>query len=240
MGRRLRPGAVGAGAPRGIGAADGTTKGRGGPAGAAIADGTPTDTPDVDLANLAALAGREVRVGGLVTAIEDGGIRLDDGTATARIVLAAAAADLLPVLRPGDAVNVTGVVETGDAAAGETVVIVSDPSAVALLGDLGDPDQAASVVGEPGAKESRALHPAPAGAVGAAVAAVAAVGRGTGPGAAPAGIATLGFVGLMGGTAAYVRRRRSKRLLQARIVARLDAITGPGTAPAGLARDVPA
>jgi hypothetical protein len=232
-------GAVGAGASPGTGAADGTTKSRGGPAGAAIADGTPTDTPDVDLADLAAFAGREVRVGGLVTAVEDGGIRLDDGTATARIVLAAAAVDVLPVLRPGDAVNVTGVVETPDAAGGETVVIVSDPSAVALLGDLGTPDQAAGTVGDSGAEGEPGLASLPAGA-GAAVAAVAAVGRGTGLGAAPAGIATMGFVGLMGGAAAYAYRRRSKRLLRTRIVARLDAITGPGTAPAGLARDVPA
>jgi MYXO-CTERM domain-containing protein len=111
---------------------------------------------------------------------------------------------------------------------------------VVLLGDLGDPDQAASMVGEPGAEGESGVAPLPAGAAGAAVAAVAAVGRGTGPGPAPAGIATLGFVGLMGVAAAYVHRRRSKRLLRARIVARLDAITGPGTAPAGIARDVPA
>ena len=44
--------------------------------------------------------------------VADGGIRLDDGTATARVVLSGSAADLLPMLRPGDALNATGTVET--------------------------------------------------------------------------------------------------------------------------------
>jgi hypothetical protein len=228
------PGAVGAGASPRTGAADGTTR-------AAIADGTPTNTPDVDIADLAAFAGREVRVGGLVTAVENGGLRLDDGTATARIVLAAAAAEMLPVLRPGDAVNVTGVVETGGAAGGETVV-VSDPSAVALLGDLGAPDQAAATEGDAGAGGEPGLGSLPPGA-GAAVAAVAAAGRGTGLDVAPAAIATLGLAalaGLVGLAAAFLHRRRSRRLFRARIVARLCAITGPRTAPAGTVPDVPA
>ena len=52
--------------------------------------------------------GGTVRVGGLVTAVDAGGIRLDDGTATARVVLEGAAADLASLLQPGDALNATG------------------------------------------------------------------------------------------------------------------------------------
>ena len=82
---------------------------------------TPGGLPDADLADLPRLDGRVVRVGGLVTGVEDGGIRLDDGTATARVVLAGSAADLLPMLRPGDALNATGTVEAGE----DTVIVVA-------------------------------------------------------------------------------------------------------------------
>ncbi|MCJ7711558.1 MAG: hypothetical protein MUQ32_12095, partial [Chloroflexi bacterium] len=221
----------------GSAAANRTGEGRTGSAEVPLLDGAPAQAPDVDLADLAAQAGREVHVGGLVTEIEDGGIRLDDGTAIARIVLAAAAADLLPVLRPGDAVNATGVVEIGDADRNETVVVVSDPSSVALLGDLGSADDSGVAAGDAVVEVGLGLAPLPAGAA-AAASAVSGIERGTGLGAAPAGMVTLGLTGLIAGAAALVRRRRSKRLFRSRIVARLDAIVGPGTHPASPARDV--
>ncbi len=101
---------------------------RGGPAGAhgggpgSIAGGATathasasgaalTATPDADLSDLAGLVGTTVRVGGLVTDLQPGGFRLDDGTAIGTVVLRAAAADLLPLIESGDAVNVAGRVE---------------------------------------------------------------------------------------------------------------------------------
>jgi hypothetical protein len=48
-------------------------------------------------------------------------------------VLAGDAADLVALLEPGDALNVTGVVERRD----ELVVVVSDPADLVLVGDLG-------------------------------------------------------------------------------------------------------
>ncbi len=237
----LVPGAEAAASP-GSAAANTMGEGRTGPVEVTPSDRAPAGAQDVDLADLAAHAGREVHVGGLVVAIEDRGIRLDDGTAIARIVLAAAAADLLPVLRPGDAVNATGVVEIGDAALNETVVVVSDPSSVALLGDLGDlgsPDDPGAAAGDAVLEAGLSLATLPAGAA-AAASAVSAIDRGPGLGAASAGVITLGITGLIAAAAALVRRRRSKRLFRTRIVARLDAIVGPGTVPAGPARDVPA
>ena len=89
---------------------------------------------DVALRDLAARSGEPVRVGGLVTAVEPDAIRLDDGTATARVVLEGPAAELAALLQPGDALNATG--NTGDPR--RDVLVVSDPAGVVLLGDLGD------------------------------------------------------------------------------------------------------
>ena len=43
-----------------------------------------------------------------MTGVDVDGVRLDDGTATARIVLEGAAAELAALLQPGDALNATG------------------------------------------------------------------------------------------------------------------------------------
>ena len=77
--------------------------------------------PDANLADLASLAGRTVRVGGLVGDLLPGGFTLDDGTATGPVVLEGAAADLLPLIEPGDAINVVGRIESTDR--GWTVVV---------------------------------------------------------------------------------------------------------------------
>ena len=60
---------------------------------------------DVSLADLATRLGTMVRVGGLVTAVEADAFRLDDGTATATVVLEGPAVELAALLQPGDAVN---------------------------------------------------------------------------------------------------------------------------------------
>ena len=66
----------------------------------------------------------EVRVGGLVRDLRPDGFRLDDGTAVGTVVLAGAALDWLPLIEPGDAINVVGRVSTADAG---PVVTVDDP-----------------------------------------------------------------------------------------------------------------
>jgi hypothetical protein len=179
-------------------------------------------------------------VGGLVTAVEDGGIRLDDGTATARVVLAGSAADLLPMLRPGDALNATGTVETGE----EAVVVVGDRGGVALLGEL-DAPEAVDPAGTAAATGEGGSGIAVTGM--AAAAALVAAGRGAGPGAMPVGpglvpgvAALLVLVAVLGGAAVLARRARTRRLERARIVARLDAITGFGTPPPGAGMPPPA
>ena len=91
---------------------------------------------DADLADLAALVGRTVRVGGLVQDLRADGFTLDDGTAVGTIVLAGEAAELLPLIEPADAINVVGLVEARD---DEFLVVVDDPATVILGTDLGDP-----------------------------------------------------------------------------------------------------
>ena len=204
--------------------------------GAGQAGAGQAGTPDVDLADLAAMVGRVVHVGGLVTAVEAGGIRLDDGTAVARIVLAGEAADLLPVLRAGDAVNLTGTVEAGDPPDGEIVVVVSDPSAVSLLGELEVPMDLAALPDAPGNGQERLVAGFRAGAAVAALASPRDANPGLG--AAAAGLAVLGMAGLMGGAAAFVHRRRARRLFTARIARRLEAIAGPGLGPRDAVADL--
>ena len=110
---------------------------RGDPGAAASAASAATSDPlpagrDVDLANLADALGEQVRVGGLVTDLEPRGVRIDDGTASALVLLEGEAAQLLPLIEPGDAVNASGTVESVD---GELAVVVTDPAGIALAAD---------------------------------------------------------------------------------------------------------
>ena len=68
---------------------------------------------DVDLVDLPGSAGRIVRVGGLIAAVDERSIVIDDGTATAHVDLAGDALTVLPQLLPGVAVNLIGAAETG-------------------------------------------------------------------------------------------------------------------------------
>ncbi len=108
--------------------------------GAPIADpsgsttgGATTAVDDIDLRDIAAHLGKRVRVGGLVTDIGADGVRLDDGTSGALLVLEGDATDLLTVLEPGDALNATGTPDQRD----ETVLVVADAADIELVGDLG-------------------------------------------------------------------------------------------------------
>ncbi len=189
------------------------------PAGSSPAPGASADVlgaPDVNVARLGDHVGRMVRIGGLVTSIETDGARLDDGTGTGRIVLEAAAADLVALLAPGDALNATGIVE---GRGGELAVIVTDPAGLLLVGDLGAGTTAGGAGDEMQAPSRRAE-----GAPGVASSPLrAGLGVGAPLDPAPAGIGTLLLVTAMSILVTAARRHRGRRLLQARVLARLDA-----------------
>ena len=96
------------------------------PGAPATVAGVPGSTgpASADVASLAGLAGRSVRVGGLVVAVDSTGLAFDDGTGTARLELAGDARPLLSLLSLGDlgeAVPLAGDdVEAAGAAALET------------------------------------------------------------------------------------------------------------------------
>ena len=71
------------------------------PVGAGPAAASSPTAPDANLADLASVVGRTVRVGGLVGDLLPDGFMLDDGTATGPVVLTGAAADLLAAHRAG-------------------------------------------------------------------------------------------------------------------------------------------
>ena len=105
--------------------------GSGGPTG-----GTDRSAPlDVDLGDLAEHEGRLVRVGGLVAGLDGTRLTLDDGIATAAVLLPDDALGVAADLRTGEAINVTGyVVRDGDGPA----VAARDATDLARVGSLGE------------------------------------------------------------------------------------------------------
>ena len=89
--------------------------------------------PDADLADLASIVGTSVRVGGLVLDVREDGFVLDDGTEHAPVALRDEAADWIPLIEPGDAINVIGRVERLDD--GALGVVVTDPASIVLGSD---------------------------------------------------------------------------------------------------------
>jgi hypothetical protein len=168
---------------------------------------------DVDLARLADHIGQVVRVGGLVSGLGPDGIDLDDGTATVHVVLAGEAAALLDLLEPGDVLNATGTPERR----GDVVLLVSDPAALVLVGDpsaVGDPQ-----VGATAGPRASSVPVADGHAV-----VRASIERGMGLDPASAGIGTLVLLSAMSLVATVARRHRARRLLVARVVARIEAM----------------
>jgi hypothetical protein len=191
----------------------------GGPGAATTAsDASTASTPNVDLIDLAGHVGQIVRVGGLVTELVPDGFLLDDGTAIGRVVLAGAAAEYLPLLEPGDALNATGRVE-GDEAGYR--VVVDDPAGLVRVGDPTLDGTASAPLGAP----TDPLESAAAGQV----------GRLAGGLLGPDAPGAAGVVGIMLVSAAslavtVLRRQRARRRLAARIAARvasLAAMQGP-------------
>ena len=207
--RQRRDVALGASAS---GPAAGSPGASAGPASSAttLEDGSPDASApaDVDLRDLATHVGTRVRVGGLVTSLEADGFRLDDGTAIGRLVLADAAAPLLEVLEPGDALNAIGTPEQRD----ELVLVVGDAADVEVVGDLGaaaaEPSDAIDVASADPDRTARA----------------ASLGRGMVVDPASAGVGTLALVTALSIAVTLARRHRAQRVLRQRIVARLEAI----------------
>ncbi|HSL76053.1 MAG TPA: OB-fold nucleic acid binding domain-containing protein, partial [Candidatus Limnocylindrales bacterium] len=171
--------------------------------------GAAVPAVDADLVDLATLVGSTVRVGGLVLDLSTDGFTLDDGTATGRIVLAGAAADLLGLVEPGDAINAIG--RVGELTDAGRSVVVDDPADLVLasaLGDLSEPGPASPTpadVAETPADARIAAFADPTGAV---------------PGAG-AGIAGLLAIGAASLAVTIIRRRHGRRLLAARVATRL-------------------
>jgi hypothetical protein len=139
---------------------------------------------------------------------------LDDGTTTGRVVLRAAALDLLPLLEPDDAISAVGRVEQlGDGPA----VVVDDPGGIIEAGDPGGPEPA------PGA--SSAVAQAAAAPAGQSHMAVLTTGSWLDAGAV--GVATLGFMSAASLAFTLLRRRHVQRRIATRIAVRLASLDAP-------------
>jgi hypothetical protein len=175
----------------------------------------PADiSPDTDLAVLEERVGQQVHVGGLVTALTDDGLDLDDGTATAHLVLRGDALQLLPHIRAGDAIAATGRVERLD---GAVVVIVAGAADLVRVGDLG---QALPI--ETGSAAPSSAPSAPTGY--GLVAAGPLVGG-------PESMSILAMLGLslVSLAVTLVRRRQARRRLRTIILARLATLKPIGS-----------
>ena len=214
---------AGAGSGGSAGAGPGGTPG-GSPSASSTAAPAPA-APTTDLSNLAAHLGDTVAVGGLVTDLETGGVRLDDGTATARIVLDGDAGGLVALLNLGDAISATGTVEQRD----ELVVVVKNAAELVVAGDPTagtDAQDPADTSPAPSAWNATPGTDTPA----ALAANASTLGLGTaGPGAGWLAAGTLLLAGLAGLVAALAHRGRERRRLRARILSRLEALGGPET-----------
>ena len=211
---------VALGAASGGGGAGGGSGGNGddpghpsaGPGASGPGSTAPT-APDVDLVDLAEHVGQVVRVGGLVTELLPDGFMLDDGTAVGRIVLTGGAAEYLPLLEQDDALNAVGTIE---ADGGGFRIVVSDPAGLVRVGDpvldaLGGAASAAPDspidVDEPASRMAGGF-----------------LGAG-GPGAL--GVLGVSLISLASLAVTLLRRLRARRLLAARVAARVADLAGP-------------
>lgn len=171
---------------------------------------------DVDLVDLAAYAGQIVRVGGSVIELASDGFHLDDGTATASVLLRDGAAEFLPLLELDDVLNAVGTVERhGDTAR----LVVTDPAGLTRLVDPGErevipvrePDPPLpSAEPDPARTRSADLgSPIPASLAG------------------PTGLVSLGLVSVASLAVTMLRRHRARRRLMHRIAVRLAAVSRP-------------
>ncbi len=210
-----------------------------GSAGSTVAP-TGSVVADADLAALPGV-GVLVRVGGLVVGIDGDLVLVDDGTATASLRLAGEAAELVPLLEPGDAVSAVGRVGTGPNGAFVEVDAAAD---LVRLGDLGETLPLESSSGDAGPDASPATAADPPAlptstddlvvVPGTLTPPIAGPGTAGGPLAAGIGVSLV----VAGAWVAFLsaRRRRARRSLADRISARLAAVAGT---PSGRVLDGP-
>jgi hypothetical protein len=199
-------------APAGAGGGQGA-----GNPGSSSAAGSETESSlaspiDADVAALGQHVGAYVRVGGLVVELLADGVTLDDGTGVGHISLVKAAADYLPLLEPGDAINAIGRVERRD---GDYVVIVEDAAGISRVGD-----PVGGTAASPWAALASGSPTEPAHATVTDPLSVSAPGI--------AGLASIGVVTLASVGVTLLRRRWMRRQLLARVAARL-ATVAPAT-----------
>jgi hypothetical protein len=179
-----------------------------------------------DVASLARLAGRSVRVGGLIVAVDATGLVLDDGTGTARLDLAGDTRSLLPLLGPGDAIGAVGVVQDGT----PPTILVTDAAGLVRLGDLGEAlPLSDEVVPADGTEVLASDDPGAPSSPGATSPATVAAGGGGDAPFAPmtAGAGSIGALATAGAMLVVVRRRRDRRIVRARISRRIAEIGAP-------------
>ncbi|HEV8545912.1 MAG TPA: hypothetical protein VGQ64_06440 [Candidatus Limnocylindrales bacterium] len=185
--------------------------------GAAGSDaGTGSTTPSIDLVDAADHPGQVVRVGGLITELAPDGFLLDDGTAVGRVTLTGDAADYLPLLEAGDAVNATGTVVADESGAR---IVVDDPAGLVRVGD--PTADGLEAVGLPNLRNS---GPEADGSATRGRLAGGLLGL-DGPGAA--GLLGVVLVSVASLAVSLLRRQRARRLFAARVAARLAAIGRP-------------
>jgi len=152
-----------------------------------------------------------------VAAVDGSDVVLDDGSASAVLVLEGEATELAALLAPADAVNAVGTVQLRD---GEAVLIVTDPATVSLVGDLGGEDDAS---GSPEAF-GVAAPSADSGAAGPTDLGGAMPARARGGTPVVAGLIGLLVALALGAATAARRALLARRRTRARIQARIDAI----------------
>ena len=151
-----------------------------------------------------------------MTDIGADGVRLDDGTSGALLVLEGDATDLLTVLEPGDALNATGTPDQRD----ETVLVVADAADIELVGDLG-------ADADPASTDGVGLAAAVVEGTPAVTAEPGTLADASAPATAPiaVGAAILALLVVTAAAAPLLaRRQRRRRALRATIAARLEAI----------------
>ena len=173
-----------------------------------------------DVASLARLAGRSVRVGGLIVAVDATGLVLDDGTGSARLDLVGDARALLPLIGPGDAIGAVSVVQAGT----PPTIRVTDAADLVRLGELGEELPLSDEVVPADSTEVLPSDDSRAPSSSAMVTA----GGGDAPFAPmTAGAGSIGALATAGAMLVVVRRRRDRRIFRARISRRIAEIGAP-------------
>ena len=217
-------GQPGAGQDAGSVATGAAPTGRGSTLEEASAKASASGAVDADLEGLVPLAGKLVRVGGLVVDLRTDGFTLDDGTAIGRVVLRGAALELLPLIEPDDALNAIGRVETSTEG---FVVAVDDPGGIILTGDP------VAAIGPAASQAKGAAGPSAASDAEIPLGTSRFAGFGTGPwpiDAGAAGVGTLLAISVLSVAVTLLRRSRSRRRLAARIAGRLASFAAPAEA----------